>query len=147
METINDIVREIRSRNEGCVPLDGESSHPLAEDMLKLADRIEAAVKALEAARDNWRRQALDEDARANEAQSVYNKEETCKSIHNGTSYSVQFSHDKIRWEDMLDTFATADEAKQWGIKHRSINSKIYNDWLIRVIAITTRTEVVYGYF
>lgn len=44
METSNDIVRDIRSRNEG-VPLDGESSHCLAEDMLRLADRIEAAHK------------------------------------------------------------------------------------------------------
>jgi hypothetical protein len=44
-ETIEDIVRDIRSRNDGGVPLDGESSHCLAADMLELADRIEAAVK------------------------------------------------------------------------------------------------------
>jgi molecular chaperone DnaK (HSP70) len=30
------------------------------------ADRIESVVKTLKADRDNWRRQALDEDARAN---------------------------------------------------------------------------------
>jgi hypothetical protein len=97
------------------------------DDLQSFADRIEAAAKRA--------------------VKAIDNKEETCKSFHNRTSYSVQFSHDKIRWEDMLDTFSTADEAKQWGIKHRSINSKIYNDWLIRVIAITTRTEVVYGNF
>lgn len=132
METIKEIANELRH------------CHGLNDDDLQsFADRIEAAVKALEADRDNWRRQALEKDARAN----ADNKEETCKSFHNRTSYSVQFSHDKIRWEDMLDTFSTAYEAKQWGIKHRSINSKIYNDWLIRVIAITTRTEVVYGNF
>ena len=42
-ETIADIVGDIRSRNQGC-PLDAEGSHPLAEDMLALADRIEQAV-------------------------------------------------------------------------------------------------------
>lgn len=45
METIDEIVRDIRSRNDGGVPLDGESSHCLAADMLELADRIEAAHK------------------------------------------------------------------------------------------------------
>jgi hypothetical protein len=45
METIEDIVSDIRSRNDGGVPLDGESSHCLAADMLELADRIEAAHK------------------------------------------------------------------------------------------------------
>lgn len=47
METINDIVSDIRSRNDGGVPLDGESSHCLAADMLELADRIESAYKRM----------------------------------------------------------------------------------------------------
>lgn len=47
-ETIADIIKDIRSRNEG-VPRDAECSHPLAEDILHLADRIEAAVKRMEA--------------------------------------------------------------------------------------------------
>ena len=37
------------------------------------ADRIEAAIKILEADRDNWRKQALEEDERANLIQSVTN--------------------------------------------------------------------------
>lgn len=68
METIEDIVREMRKQgkhNKENVDLDW-----LAEEVgdlqLRIADRIEAAVKALEADRDNWRRLALDEDARAN---------------------------------------------------------------------------------
>lgn len=64
METINDIVREMRC---GMIP---KHRHD-RELLLNFSDRIEAAVKALEADRDNWRRQALDEDARANVAQLV----------------------------------------------------------------------------
>lgn len=44
METINDIVRYIRRRNHGC-PLDAEASHSTVEDLLCLADRIEAAYE------------------------------------------------------------------------------------------------------
>jgi hypothetical protein len=51
METIDKILEELRS---------GEFA--------RLADRIEAATKALIADRDNWRKQALAEDARANAA-------------------------------------------------------------------------------
>jgi hypothetical protein len=45
METIADIIKDIRTRNDGGVPRDGESSHCLAEDMLALANRIESACK------------------------------------------------------------------------------------------------------
>lgn len=45
METIKDIIKEIRRLNDDGFPLDGESSHPLVEDMRLLADRIEAAHK------------------------------------------------------------------------------------------------------
>lgn len=41
-ETIADIVADIRARNQGC-PLDAEGSHCTVEDILFLADRIEAA--------------------------------------------------------------------------------------------------------
>lgn len=61
MEKINDIVREMRC---GMIP---KHRHD-RELLLKYADRIEKASKALDADRDNWRRQALDEDARANAA-------------------------------------------------------------------------------
>lgn len=43
-ETITDIVRDIRRRNHGW-PLDAEASHSTVEDLLHLADRIEAAHK------------------------------------------------------------------------------------------------------
>jgi hypothetical protein len=52
METINDIVREMR---RGMIP---KHRHD-RELLLKYADRIEAAGKALEANRDNWLQQAL----------------------------------------------------------------------------------------
>ncbi len=66
-ETINDIVREMRTLGR----LDEKSTDKIPRSLQALglrtyADRLEAAVKALEADRDNWRRQALDEDARAN---------------------------------------------------------------------------------
>ena len=73
-KTINDIVREMRK------------DMPRVVDtkviLCNYADRIEAAAKALEADRDNWRRQALAEDERANIANStkplnMANREET----------------------------------------------------------------------
>ena len=66
-ETISDIVADIRAQNQG-LPEDGYALSPLVCDLLRIADRIEAAAKSIEADRDNWRRQALDEDARANAA-------------------------------------------------------------------------------
>lgn len=60
MKTINDIIAEMRKDMPRVID---------AKVILRnYADRIEAAVKALIADRDNWRRQALDEDARANAA-------------------------------------------------------------------------------
>jgi hypothetical protein len=60
METIEEIVREMRKDIPRVVD---------AKVILRnYADRIEAAGKSLIADRDNWRRQALDEDARANAA-------------------------------------------------------------------------------
>lgn len=45
METIEDIIGDIRAQNQG-LPEDGYALSPLVCDLLGLADRIEAAVKA-----------------------------------------------------------------------------------------------------
>lgn len=45
METINDIVADIRAQNQG-LPEDGYALSPLVCDLLSLADSIEAAMKA-----------------------------------------------------------------------------------------------------
>ena len=60
METIENIVREMR---DWWMRSDNEEADAV---LTSFANRIEEACKALEADRDNWRRQALDEDARAN---------------------------------------------------------------------------------
>jgi hypothetical protein len=75
-ETINDIVREMR---DWWMRSDNEEADA---ELKSFANRIEAAVKTLEADRDNWRRQALAEDERANIANStkplnMANREET----------------------------------------------------------------------
>ena len=67
MKEIYDIIREMRRLGK----LDKKSNNRIPRSLMGLcvrtyADRIEAAVKTLESDRDNWRRQALDEDARAN---------------------------------------------------------------------------------
>jgi hypothetical protein len=59
-ETIDDIVCEMR---EWWMRNDNEEA---AAELTSFANRIETACEALIADRDNWRRQALDEDARAN---------------------------------------------------------------------------------
>lgn len=64
MKTVDDILCKMRRYAD-------EDAHTIGRDVLRrdiqnFADRIEAAVKSIEADRDNWRRQALDEDARAN---------------------------------------------------------------------------------
>lgn len=69
METIKDILSEILE------VADAENGI-LAIHAPTLADRIEQAVKALEADRDNWRKQALDEDARAIYAEKSERKSE-----------------------------------------------------------------------
>ena len=43
-ETIEDIVDDIRAQNQG-LPEDGYALSPLVADLLRLADRIEAASK------------------------------------------------------------------------------------------------------
>ena len=67
-ETISDIVAEIRRENPEVFLASPWCYQPMPNKMRSYADRIEAAAKSIEADRDNWRRQALDEDARANAA-------------------------------------------------------------------------------
>ena len=72
METIKDIIAEM----SGLARVDEESDEMVPRKHMSLAlsayaSRIEAAAKALEADRDNWRDQAFAEASRANEAQSV----------------------------------------------------------------------------
>ena len=67
-ETISDIVAEMRRLNPERFLSTPWYCEPLPNRMRSYADRIEAAAKSIEADRDNWRRQALDEDARANAA-------------------------------------------------------------------------------
>ena len=67
-ETIEDIVAEMRRLNPEKFLSTPWYCEPLPNKMRSYADRIEAAAKSIEADRDNWRRQALDEDARANAA-------------------------------------------------------------------------------
>ena len=67
-ETISDIVAEMRRLNPEKFLSTPWYCEPLPNKMRSYADRIEAAAKSIEADRDNWRRQALDEDARANAA-------------------------------------------------------------------------------
>jgi hypothetical protein len=43
-ETIDDIIGDIRAQNQG-LPEDGYALSPLVCDLLRLADRIEAAIK------------------------------------------------------------------------------------------------------
>ena len=67
METIEDIVADMRKRFEPYAKSDSNDARYVAYlGYAEFADRIEAAAKALEADRDNWRKQALAEDARAN---------------------------------------------------------------------------------
>ena len=44
METLEDIVDDIRAQNQG-LPEDGYALSPYVSDLLRLADRIEAAAK------------------------------------------------------------------------------------------------------
>lgn len=67
-ETISDIVAEMRRLNPEKFLSTPWYCEPLPNRMRSYADRIEEAAKSIEADRDNWRRQALDEDARANAA-------------------------------------------------------------------------------
>lgn len=66
MEAIEDIIAELREHSGETLPPWVIFNEDGGLDVTLFADRIEAAVKTLKADRDNWRRQAFDEDARAN---------------------------------------------------------------------------------
>ena len=67
--------------------------------------RLEPLIRQLEADRDNWRRQALDEDARANAINSaantnvdakVYSKSEMIESVVKAATQAVQLTNEKF---------------------------------------------------
>jgi hypothetical protein len=75
METIDHILSKMREPScfKGKIPVGRVDA-----DFRYFADRIETVVKALVADRDNWRRQALAEDERANPAAAL--AEQRCKA-------------------------------------------------------------------
>ena len=101
---IEDVVKRLRDRAEAR----RRSGKLLQIDdrMFDLiADEIEAAVKVLEADRDNWRRQALDEDARANAINSaantnvdakVYSKRDMAEAVVKAATQAVQLTNEKF---------------------------------------------------
>ena len=58
-ETVDDIVADIRSENQG-LPEDGYALSPLVCDLLSIADRIEAAAKREREAGDEMARSDID---------------------------------------------------------------------------------------
>jgi hypothetical protein len=72
MENIDEILREMREYG---------STPPPRGAWLDLANRIEEAVKVLEAGRDNWLRQALDEDAIAKLVGNTYKIRKALETI------------------------------------------------------------------
>ena len=90
MKTIDDIIAEMR------------------ENITNLIDCIEAAVKAPEADRDNWRRQALYEDERANANETVVDDQfrEVTKMMNAAKMREALEKVEKL----LLDEAAWADE-------------------------------------
>lgn len=74
METTEKIIRKMRS---GAIP---KHRHD-RELLLNFANRFENAVKLIEADRDNWRKQALDEDARTNAMQTPCNQQKMREAL------------------------------------------------------------------
>ena len=67
--------------------------------------RLEPLIRQLEADRDNWRRQALDEDARANAINSaantnvdakVYSKRDMTEAVVKAATQAVQLTNEKF---------------------------------------------------
>jgi phage shock protein A len=94
METINDILREmrigdIRATANTSSAIERKAFEYINDFLNGYADRIEAATKALEADRDNWREQAFAEASRANAA--------TCKeSLHVGNAAKMREALEKV---------------------------------------------------
>ena len=98
MKTVDEILRDMRC---GIIP---KHRHD-RELLMNFADRFEAAAKALEADRDNWRRQALDEDARANAINSaantnvdakVYSERDMTEAVVKAATQAVQLTNEKF---------------------------------------------------
>lgn len=143
MEAIDDIVREMRC---GMIP---KRRHD-RELLLNFSDRIEAAVKVLEADRDNCRRQALNEDARANatceksshvgneakmrEALSVA-RELLLPQCNGGTSFSIACAVALVKIDSALaepirncDAFSKAEVLEV--LEDRSFSKEDTIEWL-----------------
>lgn len=100
METTDNIIAEMCNLariDEGSNEMVPRKHMSLA--LSAYANRIEAAVKALIADRDNWRRKALEEDARANEVQSVTN----CNQFKIRESLEVAHRTLKLVYENAVE--------------------------------------------
>jgi hypothetical protein len=102
MKAIEEILREMRKMGENYSISESNDCRYVAYWLgTTFADRIEAAVKALEADCDNWRRQALDEDARANATHK--------DSLEVGNAAKMREVLDEIRVAAMSDYEPDAD--------------------------------------
>lgn len=116
METIDDILCNMREFADEQEKNNYYDLRALSTDSFRAySDLIESAVKSLEADRDNWRRQALDEDERANLIQSVTNCNQlkdvptTEKSSQVGNAAALREALDEIRVAAMSDYEPDAD--------------------------------------
>jgi hypothetical protein len=134
METINDIVSDMRKRFEPYAKSDSNDARYVAYlGYAEFADRIEKAAKALEDDRDNWRKQALAEDERANATQSMTKcngfklrkaieqiREELLRDSGCGPATEFHIAVDKITQEALAaparncDRFNNADEVVEY---------------------------------
>lgn len=106
METIEDIVADMRKRFEPYAKSESNDARYVAYlGYAEFAKRIKSAVKALEADLDNWRRQALYEDARANAA--------TCKE-------SLQVGNSAVMRKALLKSRKAMDE----------VSKSIFQGWI-----------------
>jgi hypothetical protein len=111
METIDDILREMRKRFEPYAKSESNDARYVAYlGYAEFPDRIETVVKALVADRDNWRRQALAEDARANAA--------TCEN-------SSQVGNAAKMREALEDSNGLLEELSRIGEWYESANGQI----------------------
>ena len=107
METIKDIIAEMRT-----LVKPGDTVEHTFELLNNYADRIEAAAKVLESDRDNWRKQALAEDERANELSVT-----KCNQLESVTNCNGFGNAAKIR-ESLEDSNGLLEELAligEWG--------------------------------
>ena len=144
METIENIVREMR---DWWMRSDNEEADA---ELKSFANRIEAAVKVLEADRDNWRRQALDEDARANAINfaantnadaKVYTKSEMIESVVKAATQAVQLTNEKFA-RPVGNAAAMREAANSEllnSIKSYQINSSKAQEALQKIVLLTVK--------